>query len=377
MEWWSKGVMGFGMGEDAGPEAGAPTEAKWKMDCLRGLIGRLGAKMVVLNYTYLHAFTRFYTKFLTGVHRRGAETQRGAELGTKLRNGVLESWSIGMSAAVSGAHGVYALRRGFGLNMAGQADDEADDDGEAAPELAPVQGFMEPDGGEGDTRDGLRENGQGGDVDVGFPNDNKPEGVTERGANDGEVTDQPPATQRQGERGFESVRAVDEQIAHGAEDQNEREDFHHAGALDQGFAHDGIAGFTNERGDEDETGEHAAPLDIAPQKAIEHHHAKHAESKAHPTARADMFAQKNGRRHGRQQRFDRHEHGGVAGGAELVAIDLEAMAQREDHQTHEHRFQQVTTARRPARQPLPKGGQRQGCQAEAQRDNAARRQVIL
>ena len=77
MEWWSKGVMGFGMGEDAGPEAGAPTEAKWKMNCRRGVIGRLARKMVVLNYTYLHAFTRFYTKFLTGVHRRGAETQRG------------------------------------------------------------------------------------------------------------------------------------------------------------------------------------------------------------------------------------------------------------------------------------------------------------
>src|SRR5882757_7913830 len=180
-----------------------------------------------------------------------------------------------------------------GFDLAGQTDDEADDDGEAAPELAPVQRFMEPDGGEGDARHGLRENGEGGDVDVGFPNDNKPERVTDRGANDGEVNDQPPAMQGHGERGVNGLRAVDEQVAGGAEKQGEREDFHHAGAFDQGFAHDGIAGFTNERGNEDETGEHAAPLDIAPQKAIEHHHAKHAERKAHPTARADMFAQKN------------------------------------------------------------------------------------
>ena len=47
--------------QDAGPEAGVPTEAGWKMDCARGVIGSLAANMVVLNYTYLHAFTRFYT----------------------------------------------------------------------------------------------------------------------------------------------------------------------------------------------------------------------------------------------------------------------------------------------------------------------------
>src|SRR5260370_1357994 len=33
--------------------------------------------MVVLNYTYLHAFTRIYTLFLAGVHRGGAEARRG------------------------------------------------------------------------------------------------------------------------------------------------------------------------------------------------------------------------------------------------------------------------------------------------------------
>src|SRR6266446_2951343 len=38
--------------------------------------------MVVLNYTYLHAFTRFYTKFLAGNVNAG--------------NGVLESWSNGL-----------------------------------------------------------------------------------------------------------------------------------------------------------------------------------------------------------------------------------------------------------------------------------------
>jgi len=61
------------MGKDAGPEAGVPTEAKWKMGCRRGLIGRLGRKMVVLNFTHLHAFTRFYTKFLGGNVTRRAD----------------------------------------------------------------------------------------------------------------------------------------------------------------------------------------------------------------------------------------------------------------------------------------------------------------
>jgi len=36
------------------------------MDCASGVIGWLAANMVVLNYTHLHAFTRFYTKFLGG-----------------------------------------------------------------------------------------------------------------------------------------------------------------------------------------------------------------------------------------------------------------------------------------------------------------------
>jgi len=47
--------------EDAGPEAGVPTKAKWKMNCRKGVIGRLAKKILVLNYTHLHAFTRIYT----------------------------------------------------------------------------------------------------------------------------------------------------------------------------------------------------------------------------------------------------------------------------------------------------------------------------
>ena len=53
LEYWSHG-----------PEAGVPMEAGWKMDCARGVIGWLAANMVVLNYTHLHVFTRFYTRFL-------------------------------------------------------------------------------------------------------------------------------------------------------------------------------------------------------------------------------------------------------------------------------------------------------------------------
>ncbi len=53
------------------------------------------------------------------------------------------------------------------------------------------------------------------------------------------------------------------------------------------------------------------------------------------------------------------------------------MAQREDNQPHEHGFQKVTAARRPAGQPRPKHRQREGGQAEAERDNAAGLQVIL
>jgi hypothetical protein len=36
------------------------------MECARGVIGRLAANIVVLNYTHLHAFTAFYHLFLSG-----------------------------------------------------------------------------------------------------------------------------------------------------------------------------------------------------------------------------------------------------------------------------------------------------------------------
>src|SRR5882724_12354577 len=62
LEYWSHGLRERLGG--AGPEAGVPTEAGWKMDCARGVIGWLAANMVVLNYTHLHVFTRFYTRFL-------------------------------------------------------------------------------------------------------------------------------------------------------------------------------------------------------------------------------------------------------------------------------------------------------------------------
>ena len=51
------------------------------MDRRSGIGGWLAENMVVLNYTHLHGFTRFYTKFLMGIHRRGAETPRGADVG--------------------------------------------------------------------------------------------------------------------------------------------------------------------------------------------------------------------------------------------------------------------------------------------------------
>ena len=69
--------------EDAGPEAGVPTKAKWKMNCRRGVIGRLARKMVVLNYTYLHAFTRFYTRFLDGNVGREMECGSRGVMGCK------------------------------------------------------------------------------------------------------------------------------------------------------------------------------------------------------------------------------------------------------------------------------------------------------
>jgi hypothetical protein len=52
-------------GKVAGPEAGIPTGKGWKKGCWRGVGGGFWRKTVVLNYTYLHAFTRFYTKYFS------------------------------------------------------------------------------------------------------------------------------------------------------------------------------------------------------------------------------------------------------------------------------------------------------------------------
>jgi len=67
-----------------------------KMNCRRGVIGRLARKMVVLNYTHLHAFTRLYTKFLAGIHHQDAETQSGGtEIGRKRTQRTQKGWEMG------------------------------------------------------------------------------------------------------------------------------------------------------------------------------------------------------------------------------------------------------------------------------------------
>src|SRR5258708_9318896 len=54
----------FKTGEDAGPEAGVATKTSVKMASWSGFEGGLVTKILVLNYTHLHEFTRFYTMFL-------------------------------------------------------------------------------------------------------------------------------------------------------------------------------------------------------------------------------------------------------------------------------------------------------------------------
>ncbi len=55
-----------GRNVDVGPEADVSMETAVEIACSRAFGGRSAAKIVVLNYTHLYAFTRFYTKFLSG-----------------------------------------------------------------------------------------------------------------------------------------------------------------------------------------------------------------------------------------------------------------------------------------------------------------------
>ena len=77
------------MGKDVGQKdaeacrrlEGREASWTWKMEHRRAVGGGFWRKIVMLNYTYLHAFTRFYTMFLA--------------VNVNVRNGVLESWSVG------------------------------------------------------------------------------------------------------------------------------------------------------------------------------------------------------------------------------------------------------------------------------------------
>ncbi len=55
-------------GKDVGQEE---MEKSGKMDGSKGVRRALVAKIGVLNYTYLHAITRFYTLFLSGNVTKG------------------------------------------------------------------------------------------------------------------------------------------------------------------------------------------------------------------------------------------------------------------------------------------------------------------
>jgi len=67
---WSDGVVESWVFRTAGCRAGGrrSDRVRWKMDRRSGIGGWLAENMVVLNYTHLHGFTRFYTKFLMGIH---------------------------------------------------------------------------------------------------------------------------------------------------------------------------------------------------------------------------------------------------------------------------------------------------------------------
>src|ERR1700676_3798789 len=80
MESW-----GFRAGEDAGPEAGVPAQAMWKMVEKRRAEVRKGAEIRKRGRAQLHVFTRIYT-ILHNVP--------GGNV--KVGNGVLESWSNGV-----------------------------------------------------------------------------------------------------------------------------------------------------------------------------------------------------------------------------------------------------------------------------------------
>jgi len=62
---------GKDVGQEETPSRREWAEEKWKMGGSEGVQRVLAKKMVVLNYTHLHAFTRFYTLFLSGNVTKG------------------------------------------------------------------------------------------------------------------------------------------------------------------------------------------------------------------------------------------------------------------------------------------------------------------
>jgi hypothetical protein len=88
------------MGKDAAPGVGVPTKAKWKMNCWGGVGGASRRKMVVLNYTHLHAFIAFYHLFLGG-RRLTTDEHESTRMGTLLRWESMEG-RCGKRRAISG-----------------------------------------------------------------------------------------------------------------------------------------------------------------------------------------------------------------------------------------------------------------------------------
>ncbi len=73
--------MKHGYGKDVGqeetPSSRERAEEKWKMGGSEGVRSALVAKIGVLNYTYLHVITRFYTMFLGRNVTRSENSQVG------------------------------------------------------------------------------------------------------------------------------------------------------------------------------------------------------------------------------------------------------------------------------------------------------------